>query len=43
MVIKCVLSGCNHNQDGICQAESIELIHSNNYEGEDLECTSYQD
>jgi len=43
MIIKCVYEGCKHNQNGKCQAESIELVHSNNYDGEGLECLSYED
>jgi len=43
MIVKCIHSGCNHNEEGICQAESIELVNSNNFDGEGLDCLSYED
>jgi len=43
MIVKCVYCGCKHNLDGRCQAISIELVHSDNYDGEGLECLTYEE
>lgn len=52
MLVKCSAITCTHNADGMCQAESIEMIDFEYYEDyvgkkqdyleDDMKCSTYE-